>query len=230
MASNFFAKKLYYPLSRIEDKIKDFMENYCCNTNGIDSKKSIEKDAIINNANNKIFGGILELQHLEGFLQKTLKLAQEKHAAEQALVQVASQAAHDICSPVMALDIALKQIPGMTPGQQRCVKNIEKRIADIAKDLMRKYEAIKNKKIRSEIDLDNVKEEFLMPTLIGNLIEIVFEEKSLLFNANKINFTKHIQSGTEEIYVLLNPNLMRRALCNVINNAADAITAKALKP
>jgi hypothetical protein len=175
-ASNFFAKKFYLPLSRIERKVQAFV--------GGEGSGRVERNI---DTKTKVSSEIVELQHLELFLQKSFQLVREKRVVEQDLIHVAAQAAHDICSPIMALDLALRKIPNMTTEQRDCVKNIEKSITNIARGLMHKYDAIKNKEKSVAILLAeakechiknrNYEEEVLTPVLIANLIELEFEQK-----------------------------------------------------
>lgn len=217
-ASNFFTKKFYSPLNRIEHKICAFIGT------GGDTYKPNSTDAsdAVNNTNST---EILELRHLEIFLQKTFELVQEKRAVEQELFQIAAQAAHDIRSPIMALDLALQSIPNITEVQRKYVRNIEKSITHIAKELMHKYDVIKDRNQQMELIAN---EKGMVSVLIYDLVKDVFAQKKPYLEKNKITFTLHLQQEAQNIYVLVNPSFMQRILSNIINNAVDAIVAREL--
>ena len=186
----------------------------------------------IKSNNKNAHSEILELQYLEFFLQKAFQLAddkliaeQEKHKTEQELVKIAAQAAHDIISPVMALGLTLEQIPNMTNEQRDFVKHIETSICNIAKELMQKYSAIKNKDKYKNISKNG--QDNLIPTAIANIINTIYEQKKLQLQNTQIKLTKYIEPEAEKFLTLLNPNSLERILSNIINNAKEAIeTAK----
>lgn len=213
-ASNFFTKKLYAPLSRIGQRINLFI-----GAKDDRFQKNLNL-AVINSSESNDF---LELQALEVLLQKTLQLIQEKNATEQELVQIAEQAAHDICSPIVALNLALQKIPNISDEQRKYVKNIEKSITTIAKELMHKYDVIKNKNTLITLPLINEQKESPINIAIVDLVTNIAEQKKPLLEKNNIKLTLNIQQNTHNIYVLVNPDLMQRALSNIIDNAIDAI-------
>lgn len=221
--SNLFTQKIYTFLNRIEQKVYAFVGNE------IDAYK---KDPI-SNATGKInSSGILELQHLEIFLQKNFELVQDKRAVEQELINVAAQAAHDICSSIATLNITLQKIPNITNEQREYIKKIDQSITNIAHGLMHKYEAIKNKR-ELGLSLDSEKEEDFKENanydelpeslLISSIIKNVFNQKKVLFDEINIKLTLNIQQNAQDLYVFVNPHMMQRILSNIINNAAEAI-------
>lgn len=205
-ASNFFARKFYAPISRIENKITTFINN-----------KTI-KDGKLNEITTN---EISELQYLDGFLSKAFALAndkliaeQKKHDAEQELITVAKEAAHDILSPVTALRFALDGIPNMSNEQRDAVNRIENSITQIAKELMHKYNAIKNRK--------NISTN-LNPSSISSVINAVYEQKKYILKDSQIKLIKYIEPETEKFLSLFNPDTLERILSNIINNAKNAI-------
>lgn len=210
IVSNFFVKRFYAPLNRIECKINSFMDNK--DLTEIDSKCDTTDE-------------IIELKYLENFLHSAFQLAREKQFAEKELVNLASHTANDIAFPITALDLTIEQIPEIPAEQREKLEEITKSISGIANKLLQKYSLVKNKNLHI---VDNPKENdselVLFP--ITNTIRSVFEQKLTQFAKTGIRFHKYIEPEVERIIVQFNPLSLERILSNLINNAKEAIIEK----
>lgn len=176
---------------------------------------------------------ILEFKNLEEFLIKAFTIARQKTTAERELAQVAAQAAHDICSPLMALQITYEQIPNLSPEQSNFLKKANASISEIAHNLLAKYSAYKDlvtDRITIETSaketIKDTSENLPQPTNITNLVEDFIELKKVQFsNIKNISITKKINDNTKKLLSKINATQLQRILSNITNNAVEAITA-----
>lgn len=201
--SNIFARKFYNSLAILETKINCFIKNHAAGIGeNLKSEKKISK--------------IIEIQQLEEFLNTATNIVQIR-SAEKELVKVAKETAHDILSPVAALNFVLETIPDINIEQRDLIKKIEKSISNIAKRLMKKSENIKKQKKEQDVKL--------IPSTLSSVINTVYEQKNYTFKNTNIKFTKNISSDADEFRVLINPDILERILFNILNNAKEAIDA-----
>lgn len=198
MLSKFFAEKICSPLRKMESLINLFMQ----------SKKPDKplKEKYYN---------VLEFNNIEYFLRQSFKTLEEKHAAEKYIAKMAAQVAHDIGSPLVAMQLALKEIKGTDSKTKNTIHNIAGRIYDIANYLLTEY---KNPKIDKASELST---EF-MP----DLIDCILFEKRLLQENKKIEFHTNIADDACQTFIKTNKAEFQCALSNLINNSMEAIDDK----
>lgn len=211
--SNLLSNKLYLPLQRLEKEIELFKE----------SESPI-------NFPNTTKNELLEFKKLEDFLIKAFALARAKTSAERELAQVAGQAAHDICSPLMALQITYEQIPNLSPEQRSFLKRANASISEIAHSLLAKYSAYKDIVTDKSNNFMTISENCSAltkePTNIATLINDFVELKKVQFsNVQNINFVEHINQNAKKLFSVINASQLTRILSNIVNNAVEAIAA-----
>lgn len=196
--SKILADKICNPLQRMERLINLFMKS---------AKPAIPIERKIYN--------LTELKKHEQFLVHAFETLEEKHAAERYISKMAAQVAHDISSPLMAMQLALKRIEGLDEKAKATIHNIAGRINDISNYLLTEY---KHPKIDKQSELFT---EF-MPDLINNIIF----EKRFMDEAKKIEFNFKIADDAYTIFIKTDRIEFQRALSNIINNSIEAIDDK----
>lgn len=212
--SNLLSKQLYQPIWRIENEIESFGKG----------ETTVYQPVSKNE--------ILEFKNLEEFLIKAFAVARQKTAAERELAEVAAHAAHDICSPLMALQITYEQIPNLSPEQSSFLKKANESISEIAHDLLAKYSAYKDIIVDRVTTEENIISTYCPsdekppePINIANLIEEFVHLKKVQFsNVKNINFIEHINDNAKKLLSRVNPIKLERILSNIANNAVEAIT------
>jgi signal transduction histidine kinase len=153
---------------------------------------------------------ILEFNQLKDFLTSSFLAMQQKAAAERELFTLATQVAHDIRSPLAALQIVVQMSANIIPKEQ-CVilHDAAERINDIANNLLHDYKLSRKDKLSAE--------------LITNVIDkIITEKRTQYFNKN-ITFAFLADDDTRGLSASVNLAQFNRVLSNLLNNAIEAI-------
>lgn len=147
--------------------------------------------------------------------RRNLKL--EKEAA---LANLASQVAHDIRSPLSALNIFVATSKTISTEEKSFIGDVSKRINGIANNLLASGKA--GQEVRAESsDLNEVQS----ATNVSRIVNSVFEEKRILLSANK-GLNLQLDSRAEDIHmqVAIAGDDLARVISNLINNSAEAIS------
>lgn len=140
----------------------------------------------------------------------------EKQTREATIGRVSAQVAHDIQSPLCALDLILPDLSKL-PAEKLSIARIAiSRIKEIAQDLIQKGQ--------------NQKADYLQdarPELICNLVERITSEKTIQHsNSNEAKLTLNISQESKPIFCLVNSSHFQRALSNIITNAFEATSSE----
>ncbi len=130
--------------------------------------------------------------------------------------KLASQVAHDIRSPLAALNVATSMISELPEDNRLLIRRAVQRINDIANELI-----IRSKR---SPDLGTAEEEEAVGLhLISCLIESIISEKRLQFRTQK-NVDIDFQMRTENygLFAKVNPAAFKIILSNLINNSVEA--------
>jgi signal transduction histidine kinase/FixJ family two-component response regulator len=148
--------------------------------------------------------------------QKNLVI-KEKLASN--LYSISTQLAHDIRSPLAALDMVMKDTTELPEDKRLLIRHSVNRINDIANDLLNKNRpAITNSNIANVKTSDETSSQMLA-TVISNIIT----EKRFQY---KTNSGIEISADFTQSYGLfssINANSFRRVVSNIINNAVESI-------
>jgi len=140
------------------------------------------------------------------------KLAAER---EKALSRVATQLAHDIRSPVSALEIALEDVDSIDNQRKALVLSATNRIKEIVNAMLSQYKKTEH--------LENSTSNSKSCTKgIVKLIETLIKEKNIqVFESHKFNLINKLANSSVEIQI--DTVDLRRAISNVIDNAVEAM-------
>lgn len=149
--------------------------------------------------------------------------SEEKLRLTRALADQAWQVAHDIRSPLAAINLAVSSGSGLDKEKIEVIQGAVSRINDIADDLIAQAKATpqtameygKDQKVTSQFKLE--------PTRIGDFLTSVWREKKIeLSNHGDVEFKLDLDGSAESI-CNIDKKEFARALSNLINNAVEAL-------
>jgi signal transduction histidine kinase len=138
----------------------------------------------------------------------------------KATFEIANQVAHDIRSPLAALEMGLSAASEMKEEHRIILRNAVNRVRDIANELARKEEKLVTPGLTTQAFSKEPKGTFLL----GTLVESIVTEKRLQYRdrlKSKINFNQN--ETTYGIFVNLQQSEFKRVLSNLINNAVESL-------
>lgn len=142
-----------------------------------------------------------------------LQASKEREAAAKAALEISTQVAHDIRSPLSALQAGASHLSALPEGPRVLMRNAITRIHDIANDLHEKH--------RSSPAGQPVE-----PHLLSGLIDPVVSEKRLQYrSSSNVGIEAKLDADSYGLFARVQPAEFKRALSNLINNAIEAATA-----
>ncbi len=165
--------------------------------------------------------GVKELEELRFKIVERARLEREKaHLA--AMFDLSAQVAHDIRSPLVALDAALNHTEQLPEKQRVIVRHAVNRIRDIANNLLEK-----NRLQAGTAAAATAAGEPPSVHLLSSLIDPVITEKRLSFESNPgINIDFKLPSEAYGLFASIQPVEFRRMLSNLVNNSVEALGVK----
>jgi signal transduction histidine kinase len=176
----------------------------------INSKSTYNTEqVIINRAISKL---LHEIQKANQSLREAISAA-EKRRFQEELTRAALQVAHDIGSPLAALEAILQSTSLALPEKSRTpIRNAAGRIRDISNTLLQKA--------RQELTSND--EGPLSQHLLLSLINQVVSEKRMQHD-EKISIKTQFDNSSYKLFALIRSADFCRVLSNLINNAIEAI-------
>jgi FkbM family methyltransferase len=172
-----------------------------------------------------------EQNELVGIIGSTVDITQHKRAqkleiqlAEQEkFKQMAAQVAHDIGSPLGALQIIVDIRQDEIPEEPRIIlRTAIARLTDIANNLLNYYRHSKPAEILLE-------EEQQKPLLLSLALSQILTEKKYQHQASLVEFDFVVTSECSFVCINVKQTAFKRMLSNLLNNAAEALEGKAGK-
>lgn len=133
-----------------------------------------------------------------------------RNAAMAATGELAAQVAHDIRSPLAALEVAAGDAAHIPEDQRALIRGAISRIRDIAEDLLEKNRAPAGSRASSQP--------------LAGLIEALVTEKRLQFRSrSRVDIDCRLDAYSREIFAEVEPIEFKRLLSNLVDNAVDAL-------
>lgn len=190
--SLFMGKSFEVPFNKLTTNIQLFMTEH--------NKDKLDKQFSIN-----------EFVFLNQFVINAIEAIEEKDKTKKELGEITAQVAHDIRSPLSALDMVITSLADKVPEQERIMmRTAFRRINNIANDLVAKY---KGKENNPDIIL-----------FVYVVLKDIISEKDLE-HGNKVLSFELLLDDPQTAFVITEGNYkeMRRMLSNLINNAVNAM-------
>ncbi len=159
----------------------------------------------------------LDIHEVELFAER-LKAAYATIRAQtelSALAAVSAQVAHDIRSPLAALDSALRDLSRLPEDKRLLIRNATGRIRDIANNLLERNRSV-GSGVRGPEDRG--------PLLLSGLIEPVITEKRLQYrDRSDVSIGSAMDRDAYGLFGLVDPVDLARVLSNLVNNSVEAM-------
>ncbi len=131
--------------------------------------------------------------------------------------QIASQVAHDIRSPLVALDVIVKDMKDIPEEQRILIRKSTSRIHEIANNLLLQYKSIvKGDENKADIEKDKSSE------LISDHIIGLISEKRMQYKNRKINIVLDIKEDAYGKFSNIQSSTFNRVFSNLVDNAVEA--------
>ena len=138
------------------------------------------------------------------------------------LSSISKQVAHDIRSPLSALNIITNTLTDVPEEKRLLIRNSVQRINDIANDLLQKGKSTQNSpvsKVKNDAFLLKQNCSFLISTVIDNIVS----EKRIQYR-EKMGVSINVDlKNSFGLFVNANPNELSRVISNLINNSVEAL-------
>ncbi len=128
-------------------------------------------------------------------------------------IKISAQVAHDIRSPLLALEVSIKRIPELPETKKILLRDAINHIRDIANNLEKN-------------SLSNSHNEEKSITQIAVLLDYVLSERRIAFSNQSIEIRHDFNSECYGYFIEVVTSEIRRVLTNVINNACEAVSAE----
>ncbi len=202
-------KKIILPIMKLSNQIKNI--NDVEKPSNIESTGFEELDIIVNEIN-KMKSRLISHINERNKVQKELEVS-----------KIALQVAHDIRSPLTALDVAISSTNAVPEEGRVLIRNAVSRIRDISNDLVFKSKSIIMASTFTPSDTDKIEKRTIY--LLSSLIDELVSEKRLYYRA-KIGVEISANLGIESYGLFANIQAFefKRTLSNLVNNAVEALS------
>lgn len=137
-------------------------------------------------------------------------------------VETAEHVAHDIRSPLAALDMLLKLSPTVAEGQRILLRTAVNRIREIASNLLDQSRQLRGTALSDPTGDANAPA--VVPEAVWSLLETILPEKQHQYRPRAGVVIELLQpERAYPLFVAVDANLFRRALSNLLDNAVEAI-------
>lgn len=160
-------------------------------------------------------------EHMMASLQANRNAAVEAERT-RTLVQLASQVAHDIRSPLTALDVALSitDLSQLPETHRTLLRSAVSRIQDIADNLLKHH-----RREFQDIPSSGASDEPYSVELIGSLVASIVAETRTQYRARlAVVIELSLPAESYGLFAKVQPGEFKRVLSNIINNAVEAIS------
>ena len=158
-------------------------------------------------------------------LISNMKIESAVHAS---ITEIAKQVAHDIRSPVSALNIVVRSLVDIPNEKQGLMLAAIGRINDITNDLLATAKATKHKAVDRSLQGAQSSSQ---SELISEVLTEIYQEKKVIFDSNvnrKIDFRLDLKIDHKSL-MIINRKELSRVISNVLNNAYEALETSGSK-
>lgn len=164
-----------------------------------------------------------ELRQARAQIRASLRLAEER-LRTAAFGEVARQVAHDIRSPLAALEVAAGDAAQLPEDKRILVRSAVARIRDIANSLLDKQnDSVPGTEAPGGKRDSPSAQEDASPRLLSSLIESLVTEKRLQFSSrSRVEIEAWLDASSYGIFARVQHIEFERLLSNLINNAVES--------
>lgn len=203
--SNIAAKKFARPFQNIKALIDEYMRT-----------ENAPDPSTLGNRNLYL----AEFKELRGFLIDAFNAIQAKRKVDKECFLLASQVAHDICSPLAALDCVLHHSEDMQEELRIMLRGAATNIRGITQNILKKYKD-QTKNFEAELSLIT-----RQPLLISLALMQALPDKRYQCRHLPISFDLKFGKDSRFAFIDAVPSDFNRMMSNILNNAVDALEKK----
>lgn len=194
-------KETFLPLMEIMTKLKK-------------EGKKVSLDFIISDDNDEISSIINWFEQLtSSWLKKQKEVV--NLTKKTAMSEISAQVAHDIRSPLAALDMIMQDAEDMPEDKRVIMRSSVSRINDIANQLLTNY---KNKENDKEMRTDHMN-----TILLSGIIDSILSEKRTQFRVkSNIQISSHLGVDAYGLFSKICIVEFKRIISNIVNNSVEA--------
>ncbi|MBI4668495.1 MAG: HAMP domain-containing histidine kinase, partial [Elusimicrobia bacterium] len=145
------------------------------------------------------------------------------------IANVARQVAHDIRSPLAALDAVIKDVSQLPEEKRIIIRSAASRIRDIANNLIEKHREVQAADKNTAAGAPSTAVEPAAIQLLSSLIDPLITEKRLQFRSKiGIEIEGGLDVSSYGLFAKIQPTEFKRVLSNLINNAVEALGEKGI--
>lgn len=141
---------------------------------------------------------------------------QKERAYYEVRKNIAEQVAHDIRSPLAAINTAVSDVSSIPENKRIMIRNASKRINDIANNLL-----LQSKNNFNEPNNPNVGTD-IFPELIFVVLDNIVAEKRYEYYKSQVNIQLNVSNCSYNCFSNINLASFKRVLSNLINNSIEA--------
>lgn len=149
------------------------------------------------------------IKEINTWKMRVNKAQESAHAAK--LGKISAQLAHDIRSPLMAIDMISKKINQLPDCYKEMLHQAVQRISEIANNFLLQY---KNK------TSENVA---LNQENIADLLKIIIDEKRQQYGDQSVMISLLVENEAQLLSCKINANDFKCVISNIINNAVESV-------
>lgn len=187
----------------------------------------ISNNSVTNNS--IIKSSPVEMRVLEKNILALLKTATE-HERNKAMIELghlSARLAHDIHSPLAAMEMGLHLLTKKVPHSDLAIlTNGIQSVRDIANNVLERYRS-PNTEANSSISITAYDDgNVIRPILLFSLTEMIVSQKRHEWHQQLCELTLIVSREAKINWIMAAPNEVKRLLSNLLNNAYDALVKK----
>ena len=164
-------------------------------------------------------------QTLDSFLKLLARLQSEeklriKAEKDATLASVASHVAHDVRSPLAALNMAVQSLPQIPEDDRLTIRSALRRINDTANELLR-MSRVNGAEL--SVPMPSLNQINLEPTMIVGVIDSLLSEKRMEFRDQQNILIEEDLSKGYGLFSKMPSSDLARVISNLVNNSVEAI-------
>ncbi len=161
-----------------------------------------------------------EFIFLQRFIVDAFEVKEQKDLAQQALLNLTAQVAHDIRSPLAAINTAISDVASVPENKRTMIRNAARRINDIANNLLSQSKNNLNNAQESRIEKNN------FPELMFIVLDNIVAEKRYEHHKTNVNIKLNGSDCSYNCFSNINLSSFKRVLSNLINNGIEAVNSE----
>jgi signal transduction histidine kinase len=153
------------------------------------------------------------ISEINTWKHKLNKMQADEHIEK--LGKIAAQLAHDVRSPLSAIDMLVKNLINVPENYRITLCHATQRISDIANNFLIQYKNPQSCSLTPSLSNEH----------ISNLLDNIISEKRSQYTNRDINIILTIEENAKNAFSFINAVDFKRVLSNLINNSIEAICA-----